>query len=206
MVKFFPGEKLAQLQASRAYELVLRRVGGDALDAHDSHKKIGDGEEAEPDTGGLDAIRFGLNVGEASAGKQSFHGVMQVVARQRFADLQRGRGQQRGRFLGSDSGQLDLIDRQTKIGGDRSKLRRRLLRLLPGGLRPNRPTGCGDQRQQHDKACEEMARDVLSWQSFSSRPMLIEPIRSSEPRARRIPHLSGSMNKSSAHVAHWEEV
>ncbi len=87
LVELFLRIKLAQLQPGRARQLVLRRVGGDALDGHDADKKVGDGNEAEPDAGRLRAIHFRLNVGEASAGKQSFHGVVQVVARQRVADL-----------------------------------------------------------------------------------------------------------------------
>ena len=80
-------------------------------DHHHAHEKIGDRQKAQPDAGGVGAIRFGLNIGEASGGKKSLHRVVQRIARERFADLERRGRQQRRRFFGRNARQLDLIDR-----------------------------------------------------------------------------------------------
>ncbi len=110
-IEFLRRVEFAELQAGGAGQLVRGRIGGDAFDRHHAHEKIGDRQKAQPDAGGFGAIRFGLNIGEPSGGKKSLHRVVQRVARERFADLERRGRQQRSRFFRRNARQLDLINR-----------------------------------------------------------------------------------------------
>ena len=94
-VEFLLRVKFAELQAGRAGQLVGGRIGGHTFDRHHADKVIGDGQKAQAHAGGGGAVRFGLNVGEASGGKKGLHGVVQVFARESCADFERRRRQQR---------------------------------------------------------------------------------------------------------------
>jgi hypothetical protein len=103
--------KFAELQAAGACQLVGGRIGGDAFGSSPCPQKIGSRQKAQPDAGGVGAIRFGLNIGEAAGGKKSLHRIVQRIARERFPDLERRGRQQRSRFFRRNAGQLDLINR-----------------------------------------------------------------------------------------------
>jgi len=110
-VDFLVGVELSQLQAGRAGQLVHGGIVGNAFDGNHAHKKISHRQKAQPDAGRFRAIRFGLNIGEASGGEKSLHGVVERLARERFADLERSGCQQRGRFVRGNARQFKLVDR-----------------------------------------------------------------------------------------------